>query len=171
MEKRLPTSVIQDLKRGDDTAFAIVYAQYRALLYFIIVSIVKNEEDAKDILQDTFLKIYENIGTLRDDSAFHGWVSGIAKNLALNHLKADRHEAELSESLLDVIGKEDEHFHFLQDWNAGLTDSENAIIAYKIVYDYTFKEIAEFLNTPLSTVYMVYKTALTKLKKSYKKER
>lgn len=170
MDKRLPPSVIHDLKNGDETAFAIVYANYRALLYFIIISIVKNEEDAKDILQDTFMKIYTSVSTLRDDSKFHGWVSGIAKNLALNHLKTMNRTVELDDCLLDVIGQQDEHFHFLEDWNAGLTDVENAIIAYKIVYDFTFAEISKLANTPLSTIYKIYRDALGKLRKSYKKE-
>jgi RNA polymerase sigma factor (sigma-70 family) len=170
MDKRLPPSVIAGLKNGDATSFSIVYANYRALLFFIIVSIVKDEEDAKDILQDTFVKILENVSTLRDNGKFHGWVSGIAKNMALNHLKAKHQTLELSDPLLDVIGREDEHFHFLQDWNAGLSDTENTIIAYKIVYDFTFQEIARQLHTPLSSVYKIYREALGKLKKSYPKE-
>ncbi len=170
MEKRLPASVIEGLKSGDATSFNIVYASYRALLFFIIVSIVKNEEDAKDVLQDTFIKIYENAISLKDNDKFHAWASGIAKNLALNKLKTRQREVELSDDLLEVIGREDETFHFLQDWNVALTDAENAIIAYKIVYDYTFQEIAQFLGTPLSTVYKIYGEALKKLKQSYQKE-
>ena len=170
MDKRLPASVIEGLKNGDSTAFNIVYANYRALLYFIIVSIVKNEEDAKDLLQETFIKIYENASNLRDNDKFHAWSSGIAKNLALNHLKLRQREVELSDDALEVIGREDETFRFLQDWNAHLSDTENAVIAYKIVYEFTFLEIAQFLHTPLSTVYKVYREALKKLKKSYLKE-
>lgn len=170
MDKRLPASVIDGLKNGDSTAFNIVYANYRALLFFIIVSIVKNEEDAKDLLQDAFVRIYEAAPSLQSNEKFHAWASGIAKNLALNHLKARQREVELTDDALELIGREDETFHFLQDWNASLSDAENAIIAYKIVYDFTFQEIAQLLHTPLSTVYKIYREALKKLKKSYLKE-
>ncbi len=122
------------------------------------------------MLQETFIKIYENASSLRDNDKFHSWSSGIAKNLALNHLKAHQREVELSDDTLEVIGREDETFHFLQDWNAGLSDTENSVIAYKIVYDFTFQEIATLLHTPLSTVFKVYREALKKLKKSYLKE-
>jgi DNA-directed RNA polymerase specialized sigma24 family protein len=53
-------------------------------------------------------------------------------------------------------------------WHHSLTDAENLIIAYKIVYEYTFEEIASLTNIPLTSVYKKYQAALTKLKKEYR---
>lgn len=167
MKKTLPASIIIDLKAGDQTAFFIVYEHYKSLLYFVIMSIVKHKEDAEDLLQDTFIKIMQNIDSLDHISRFKSWAAMIARNLALNHLKAKKYLVSLDEDVFELIKTDDTYFAFLQDFQSHLSLVENLVIAYKIVYDFTFDDISDLLHTPRSTVYKTYKSALAKLRKTY----
>jgi len=158
--------VVRDLKRRDERAFNEVYASYRKLLFFIIVSITKNETSAEDILQDTFVKVYEAVENLEDDANFHSYICTTAKNLALNEIKRSRKVEEL-DPLLDVYGHEDEQFGLLKEIGDYLSDLENTIVIYKIVHGFGFKEISDFTGIPLSTVYQIYRRALVKIKEHY----
>ena len=168
MKKPLPATIINDLRAGDQTAFFLVYEQYKSLLYFVIMSIVKHKEDAEDLLQDTFIKIMQNIDTLDQISRFKSWAAMIARNLSLNHLKAKKNLVFLDEDVFELIKTDDTYFPFLQDFQDHLSQVENLVIAYKIVYEFTFDEISDLLHTPRSTVYKTYQEALAKLRKTYR---
>lgn len=168
MKKTLPATIINDLKAGDQTAFFLVYEHYKSLLYFVIMSIVKHKEDAEDLLQDTFIKIMQNIESLDQISRFKSWAAMIARNLSLNHLKAKKNLVFLDEDVFELIKIDDTYFAFLQDFQEHLSQVENLVIAYKIVYEFTFDEISDLLHTPRSTVYKTYQEALAKLRKTYR---
>ena len=158
--------VIVELQRHDQEAFRQVYEAYRKLLFFIIVSIVKNETTAEDLLQDTFIKVYEAVDHLQDPASFHSYICLTAKNLALNEIKRAR-RIESLDVLEDVYGYHEENFSMLDEIAGYLSDLENTIVIYKIVHGRGFKEIGELTDLPLSTVYQTYQKALAKIKKHY----
>lgn len=170
MKQNLPSHIIHDLKAGDQSAFFIVYEHYKSLLYFVIMSIVKQKEDAEDLLQDTFIKIMQNIHTLDQIQHFKSWAAMIARNLALNHLKAKKNLVTLDEDIYELIKTDDQYFAFLQDFQQHLSAVENLMIAYKIIYDFTFDEISVLLHTPRSSVYKTYVQALKTLRKTFKEK-
>jgi RNA polymerase sigma-70 factor (ECF subfamily) len=163
---RVKRKVVRDLINKDQDAFNEVYASYRKLLFFIIVSIVKNETIAEDLLQDTFVKVYEAVGNLKDLDSFHSYITLTAKNLALNEVKKMR-RVESLDPLEDIYGVEEQSFTLLDEIAAYLTDLENTIVIYKIVHDRGFKEISDLTDIPLSTVYQIYTRALKKIKDHY----
>jgi len=152
-------------KRGDHGAFKEVYTQYRSLLFVVILGIVKHEATAEDLLQDSFLKIYQKAHTLRQADQFKAWAIMIAKRTALNHLKKRQEEAW--EDHYDISAPSGETRSIFQTWHAHLSDEENLIIAYKIVYDLGFEDIAKIMDCSLSRVYKLYQQALGKLKAMY----
>lgn len=158
--------VIIELQRHDQEAFQQVYQAYRKLLFFIIVSIVKNETTAEDLLQDTFIKVYEAVDHLEDPANFHSYICLTAKNLALNEIKRAR-RIESLDALEDVYGYHEQSFSMLDEIADYLSDLENTIVIYKIVHGRGFKEIGELTDLPLSTVYQIYKKALDKIKSHY----
>ena len=160
--------VILDLINRDQNAFNEVYSRYRKLIFFIIISIVKNETIAEDIMQDTFIKVYESIGNLKDPSSFHSYLCLTAKNLSLNELKRKKSVEEL-DPLLDIYGLEDEKFGLLDEIADYLSNLENTIVIFKIVHDQSFKEISAFTDLPLSTVFQTYQRALKKIKEHYER--
>jgi len=158
--------VILDFIARDEKAFNEVYVAYRKLLFFIIISIVKNETIAEDLLQDTFIKVYEAKETIKDLSSFHSYITLTAKNLALNELKKMR-RLESLEPLIDIYGYVEQNFTLLSEIADYLSELENTIVVYKIVHERGFKEISQLTDIPLSTVYQIYQRALSKIKKRY----
>jgi len=162
--------VVLALIKKDAEAFNQVYSAYRKILFFIIVSIVKNETIAEDLLQDTFLKVYEAVGNLKDPDSFHSYITMTAKNLALNELKKMR-RIESFEPLEEIYGYEEQSFTLLDEIADYLSDIENTIVVYKIVHERGFQEISTLMDIPLSTVYQIYQKALKKIKEHYQGEK
>ena len=158
----------QALKRGNHEAFHEIYQQYRSLLYVIILSIVKHEPTAEDLLQDTFIKIYQKVSTLKDPLKFQAWATMIAKHTALNELKRKKEEA-WQEQYDQTSSGEDGKILF-QTLHKHLSDQENLVIAYKIVYELGFEDIAKLMDVSLSNIHHLYQQALDKLKVMYRKK-
>ena len=162
---RLDPRTFAAFKRGDHGAFQDIYQQYKSLLYIIILSYVRHEPTAEDLLQDTFIKIYQKGHTVKQPEAFQAWAVMIAKRTALNELKRRKEEVMSDEAALHLVASEERSL--FQTWHRGLTDEENLIIAYKIVYDLGFEEIATLQDASLSHVYKIYQLAMEKLKVIY----
>ncbi len=163
---KLPLKVSYGFVSGDEASIQEVYVAYRKLLFFIIVSIVKNEEDAKDLLQETFLKAIENRRSIANPKFLDSYLTATARNLALNFAQKKRPEVSY-EDLEEVYGEEEKDNVYLQEMNAYLTDKENIVILYKIEYGYSFRAIAALTGIPVSTVALRYKAALAKAKAHY----
>ncbi len=164
--KRLPDSTILNLQMGDETAFNEVYHHYRDLLYVIIFSITKHLETSEDLLQDTFIKVFTEAKTLRNPQAFHGWIIQIARHGALNRLKHPT-ETTLDPDAWNQIGTSDAPSNFISLWHGCLSEKENLIIAYRLVYELTFQEIATLVQEPLTSIHREYREALKTLKAWY----
>ena len=96
--ERIETLLIDELREGDMAALAILVEKYKRLVYRVAVQITKNHEDANDVMQDTFLKVYESIHSFRKDAAFETWLYRIVVNHATNLVKRRerRRESPLS---------------------------------------------------------------------------
>lgn len=98
--ERTEVLLIEDLPAADITALAILVEKYKRLVYRLALHITKNHEDANDIMQDTFLKVYELIHNFRQESAFETWLYRIIVNQAMNLVKhrERRHDSSISET-------------------------------------------------------------------------
>ena len=85
--ERTEALLINDPLEGDTTALAPIVERYKRLVYRLAVQITENHEDANDVMQETFLTVYESIGTFRKESAFETWLYRIVINQALNLVK------------------------------------------------------------------------------------
>ena len=101
--ERTEALLIDDLREGDMTALAILVEKYKRLVYRLAIQITKNHEDADDVMQDTFLKVYESIHSFRKDSAFETWLYRIVVNHALNLVKRRERRRESSLSTASEI--------------------------------------------------------------------
>ena len=85
-------------RAGDRTAFGRLYERYGRMVHGILLARVPRY-DVADLVQDVFLVAMRQIGTLRDDGAFGGWLATIARNRATDHLRGAPREAPLPEEL------------------------------------------------------------------------
>ena len=100
--ERTETLLVADLRAGDMTALAILVDQYQHLVYRLAIQITKNLDDANDVLQDTFLKVYDSIHSFRHDSAFETWLYRIVVNLSIDAVNRRKRRRE---SLFSTVGE------------------------------------------------------------------
>ena len=107
--ERVGSSVllVESLQHGKAGALAELVHKYQRRIYRIAMQITRNHEDASDVTQETFLKVYESIYSLRRKAAFETWVYRIAVNKATNLVKRRNRRCE---SPLSAVCENDVHF-------------------------------------------------------------
>jgi RNA polymerase sigma-70 factor (ECF subfamily) len=89
-------------RQKDFGAFEELLARYEDKVFRLALRIVRNESDAKEILQETFVSIWRKLDTFKGDSQFGSWVYRIATNAALMRLRAQRRHPEVSTEELPI---------------------------------------------------------------------
>ena len=100
--ERVGSSVllVESLQHGKAGALAELVHKYQRRIYRIAMQITRNHEDASDVTQETFLKVYESIYSLRRKAAFETWIYRIAVNKATNVVKRRDRRCESSLSTI-----------------------------------------------------------------------
>lgn len=83
--------LIEKIKAGDCQAFKDLFDRYKGLVVNICYRLVGNKEDADDLTQDVFLKVYKSAKHFKHHSKFSTWIYRIAVNLCLNYLRKKGH--------------------------------------------------------------------------------
>ena len=73
---------------GDETAFRVLYNHYRKKIYALGVVLTRSENQAQELVQDVFLKIWEKREQFREINRFNAWLRTIARNTAINYIRA-----------------------------------------------------------------------------------
>src|SRR6476646_3399040 len=100
-------SLIRAVQSGNQDAFEQLVRAYDHSVLRLAVNLLRSQEDAQDVYQEAFLRVYKNIHTFRFDCSFHTWLYRIVTNICLDHLrkkKVRKEEAtvvETSEGMLD----------------------------------------------------------------------
>jgi len=167
--------LLKDLKENREPAFRKLYTDYRRGLLSVILKMVRNDEEAEDILQETFINISKNIYSYDPGKGkLFTWMARVARNKAFDYLKSPA--VRNTEFNLNLVELEEEFVLSLQssDFNIEsigvktLTDRLNA--SQKKVIDliyfngYTYMEVAEELNMPLGTVKTKNRMAMNSLR-------
>lgn len=153
-----------------DTAFSELLNVYQERLYWHIRKIVTTHENADDVLQNTFIRIYKSINNFQEKSSLHTWMYRIAYNesirfLEKNNKKRYDHIDEISESHLQVLF-EDEYFdgdEIQKKLNTiidGFTEKQKRVFQMKYFDDMSFRQISEILEISESTLKSTYYTAV-----------
>lgn len=79
--------IVKKAKAGETQALEAIYADTQQMVYFTALGIVKNQEDAQDLVQDTYIKAFQNISRLENENAFNSWLKAIVVNICKNYLK------------------------------------------------------------------------------------
>lgn len=80
-------NIIQEIAKGNQKAFETLYNNFSSKVYNTALSYTKNVEDAEEITQEVFVKIYRSAASFKGDSSLNTWVYRIAVNTSLNFLK------------------------------------------------------------------------------------
>ncbi len=79
--------LLERVKGGDREAFMTLVERYQQKIFVMAYSILRNKEDALDVVQETYLRLYRKIDTYRPGNNFQGWLLQIAKNLSIDHFR------------------------------------------------------------------------------------
>ena len=141
--------------------FDNIYEEYFDRVYYKVLSVVKNNDDAEDICQETFISVYKNLSKFREESNIYTWIYRIAINKTYDFFKKRKLEFEINDDVLSL--PEDVNFDtkvILEEKLKLISEKEREIVILKDIYGYKLKEIAEIKNMNLSTVKSVYYKAL-----------
>ena len=141
--------------------FDNIYEEYFDRVYYKVLSVVKNDDDAEDICQETFISVYKNLSKFREESNIYTWIYRIAINKTYDFFKKRKIEFEINDDVLFL--PEDINFDtkvILQEKLKLISEKEREIVILKDIYGYKLKEIAEMKSMNLSTVKSVYYKAL-----------
>ncbi len=156
---------------SDTEALSELYSTTGISVYGFALSILKNRQDAEDVLHDCFLSIYSAADRYRSCGKPMAWIITIAKNLCLAKLR-DRQRcgaASLEEYDLSTAAANPEDRLTLEACMKLLTDQERQIVMLHAVSGMKHREIAQILSVPLATVLSKYSRAIKKLKHHFMK--
>src|SRR5438067_7350591 len=80
-------SLIRTAQHGDQDAFERLVREYDQSVLRIAVNILRSPDEARDVYQEAFLKVYKNLHSFRFDCSFHTWLYRIVTNICLDHLR------------------------------------------------------------------------------------
>ena len=157
-----------EIKYGNKIAFEKLYNNYNKLIYSIAYSILKNKQDAEDVVQIVFEKLYlidkEKLPNRNESS----WLYSITKNETINYLKHNKNNIDL-DSIYN-IGDDNNEINKIIDQDSynrlinKLNNKEKEIISLKIISNLSFEEIGKLLKEPTGTIKWRYYKAVNTLK-------
>lgn len=175
MNKREIDTALQKTAQGDEAAFERLYAETKRGVYAFLFSYFCNRDDCEDAMQSTYLKIKQNVGQYEVGTNGLAWILQIAKNTALNELRARSNYERLRERAASEANDAFDSFEtkdaLLSVMKRVLDEEEQRIVILHVVWGYKHKEIASMTDCPIGTVTSKYKRAVDKLKAAWKEER
>ena len=103
-------ALVARAKGGDADAFSALVTRYHARLYGLVYHMTSNNEDARDLVQEIFLKAYRSIGGFQGNSSFYTWLHTIGKNMTINFLKKRGKRWQMSLDDVDSNIQNDKEF-------------------------------------------------------------
>lgn len=155
--------IIPRILRGDLSAFNLLVKQYEKLVFHVVYKTVIEREDAEDICQEVFIKIYKNIGAFAFQSKLSTWIAKIAYSTSINYFK--KYKKQVVQSFSEDL----ENYHITDIDPEGLlmkkdiSDYVNYLInqmpyQYKLVIslyhldEFSYLEIEEITGMPEGTI-------------------
>lgn len=170
IEKLNIDELLKGVSQGDTAAFEALYNCMKTSVYSYAYSVLRNVQDAEDILHDCFIHIYAAANTYQRQGKAKAWIITITRNLCMQRL---RERKKLSDFSIEDTGlhiTEPAHLSpedklVLEQCLRLLSDEERQIVILHAVSGFKHREIASLLDIPLPTVLSKYNRAIKKLKK------
>jgi len=161
--------LVESAKNGDKKAFDKIVQRYHNELYYTALGIVKSGWDALDICQETFLKAFSSLDTLKDVSKFRAWINRILINKCNDNFRRNKRV-----TVVDFIENEgffedskEENIDLLKALSL-LKEESRVILTLRYFQDLSIKEIASIVEVPEGTVKSRLSNGLKELRKLMK---
>ena len=165
--------------KTQEAAFRELLQLYKERLYWHIRKIVISHDDADDVLQNTYIKVFKNIKSFRGDSKLSTWMYRIATNEALTFIKQksrkmglsinEYNENKINNLEADVYFEGDAIAQKLQLALAKLPEKQRLVFNLKYFEELKYSDIAEILETSIGGLKASYHHAVKKIKHELEK--
>lgn len=178
MENRIhiDADLVRQVKNGDSHAFQKLVDRLMKPAYFHALALLRNHDDAIEISQETFIKVWKTRKRIDPDRPLYPWFYTILKNLCLNLNRDQSRKKETAISNLkywtepegennpssEMVRKEENRL--IEETLSKLDINDREIIVMKDLEGYSYKEIAELLDIPAGTVMSRLYTARKRFK-------
>ncbi len=170
-------TLIQRAQKGDHDAFAALVEEHQLYIYNLALRVVKDENEALDLAQETFIRAWTALPNFKGQSQFRTWLYRIVTNLCYNRLPNLRRSLnDLGDDVMEEIPEPNfdtpaqsyetnETKRYLQDAINALDSNYQLLITLRYQNELSYEEIASTLNLPLGTV----KTGIFRAKEQLRK--
>ena len=163
-----------------EKAFKELISLYKERLYWHVRKIVISHDDTDDVLQNTFIKIYKNIGKFKQESKLFSWMYRIATNEAITFINKRNKErkidiSEVQEQIVstlesDIYFSGEEIQEILQKAIASLPQKQQLVFNMKYFDNIKYTQISEILGTSVGALKASYFHAVKKIESYIKKQ-
>jgi RNA polymerase sigma-70 factor (ECF subfamily) len=162
---------IQELKNGSQFGFKQLVESHKNKVINTCFGFVHNRADAEDIAQDVFVEVYQSVNSFNEDSSISTWIYRIAVNKSLDFIRKSKRKKRWAElTRINLDSKNETDHWFTDDNNPQLTlenlermkilnaaidtlpQNQRAAFTLHKYEDLSYKEVAEILNTSVSSV-------------------
>jgi len=173
VKRPIDDELILRIAEGDREALSLLYEAMSRGIYGFALSITKNSHDADDVMQETFIKVYEKAQDYKPQGKASAWVYTVAKNLATDKLRHKSRIADYEEGFDGIdfsTVSNAENKLLIENLFKLLNEEEKQIIMLHAVSEMKFQEISRVLGLTLGTTLSKYHRAIKRLKSVLKEE-
>ena len=160
--------IIEKMRQNPNVGMKLLMDAYQERLYWHIRRLVVSHDDAQDLLQETFLKVYRSFDSFKGNSSLFSWLYRIATNVTLSSLRSQHQESSLPDDAKRMVA--DSYFEFgdaeavaLQKAIHALPPKQQSVFNMRYYDEMSFKEIAEANECTESSAKANYHFAKSKI--------
>ncbi|PKQ45610.1 RNA polymerase sigma factor [Confluentibacter flavum] len=149
---------------GNSNAFSVLVDRYKDLVFSLALKMVKNREEAEEVAQDTFIKVFKSLSQFKGDSKFSTWIYKVAYNTSLDRLKKHKREQSVvsidefnsnqirsMDNALDAM-EDDERSKAIQDCIKLLPSDDAFLLTLFYFEEQSLEEIAKIVGLTANNV-------------------
>lgn len=151
--------LVQQILKGDKQAYIKIIDKYKNPLYATILRMTKNPQTAQDLVQESFIKVYEKLGKYDQKGSFKSWLYKVAVNHCLDqfrkrnfNLEQVEEEKLINDSTPEIVFLKKEKSRELERLVSGLPADERVILLLRYANDLSYDDICKTLSISLAEV-------------------
>lgn len=152
-------------RHGDETALGLLIARHRNRLIRTAANLLRDRHEAEDVAQESFLKAFRELGRLRDDRAFSGYIYRICVRLCMDRLRLKRAEPGEFDRIQDHQGASVENRVVIERILDQLPYDLRTTLVLREMEQLSYEEVAEAMHVPIGTVRSRLHTARERFRK------
>jgi RNA polymerase sigma-70 factor (ECF subfamily) len=158
-------TLVDRCRRGEALAWEALVRRFQSRVYAVAYHYMRNADDARDVAQDIFIRVYERLDSYDGQSSFLAWLLRVSRNACIDRLRRQAARPPAADLLLDEgvdLAAEDPSPEeqagrsarktLLYRAMSGMSDKNREIILLKEIHGLKIEEISEMLGLPVGTV-------------------